>query len=119
MLVHGCRFVAELAYQQFIEQSLPADEFLGPLVAKQLLYYPTVTREPFRHQGRISHLVESGKLASDIGLPPLDPALDRVMLCGSPGLLADMALYLNRNGFQEGSNAVMGTYVLEKAFVEK
>jgi ferredoxin--NADP+ reductase len=119
VLVHGCRFVAELAYGQFIEQNLPADEFLGPLVAKQLIYYPTVTREPFRHQGRISHLVESGKLALDIGLPPLDPVLDRVMLCGSPGLLTDMTPYLDRNGFQEGSNAVMGTYVIEKAFVEK
>jgi ferredoxin--NADP+ reductase len=119
VLVHGCRFVAELAYGQFIEQSLPADEFLGPLVAKQLIYYPTVTREPFRNQGRISNLVESGKLASDTGLPPLDPAVDRVMLCGGPGLLAEMTLHLDRNGFQEGSNAVMGTYVIEKAFVEK
>jgi ferredoxin/flavodoxin---NADP+ reductase len=119
VLVHGCRFVSELAYGQFIEQNLPADEFLGPLVAKQLIYYPTVTREPFRHQGRISHLVASGKLALDTGLRPLDPVLDRVMLCGSPGLLTDMTLYLDRNGFQEGSNAVMGTYVIEKAFVEK
>jgi ferredoxin--NADP+ reductase len=119
VLVHGCRFVAELAYGGMIEETLPEDEFLGPMIANRLIYYPTVTREPFRHQGRISHLVESGKLASDVGLPPLDPALDRVMLCGSPGLLADMTLYLDRNGFQEGSNAKMGAYVIEKAFVEK
>ncbi|MDR3531364.1 MAG: ferredoxin--NADP reductase [Rhodopila sp.] len=118
VLVHGCRFVGELAYGAMIEQ-LPADAFLGPLVANQLIYYPTVTREPFRNQGRISTLVESGKLASDVGLPPLDPASDRVMLCGSPGLLADMTRYLDRNGFQEGSNAAMGAYVIEKAFVEK
>ncbi len=119
VLVHGCRFVAELAYGEMIEQTLPTDEFLGPLVADRLIYYPTVTREPFRNQGRISTLVESGKLTSDAGLAPLDPALDRVMLCGSPGLLADMTRYLDRNGFHEGSNAAPGAYVIEKAFVEK
>lgn len=119
VLVHGCRFVAELAYSQMIEETLPNDEFLGPLVARQLIYYPTVTRETFRNQGRISHLVETGKLAADVGLAPLDPALDRVMLCGSPGLLADMTLYLDQHGFTEGSNAAMGAYVIEKAFVEK
>jgi ferredoxin--NADP+ reductase len=119
VLVHGCRFVAELAYGTMIEETLPADEFLGPMVAGRLIYYPTVTREPFRNQGRISTLVENGKLASDVGLPALDPALDRVMLCGSPGLLADMTAYLDRSGFTEGSNAAMGAYVIEKAFVEK
>jgi ferredoxin--NADP+ reductase len=64
-------------------------------------------------------LVESGKLAADSGLPPMDPALDRVMLCGSPGLLTEMTRYLDRNGFKEGSNAMMGAYVIEKAFVAK
>jgi ferredoxin/flavodoxin---NADP+ reductase len=119
VLVHGCRFVAELAYSEMIERTLPADEFLGPMLANRLIYYPTVTREPFRNQGRISTLIENGKLASDVGLPPIDPALDRVMLCGSPGLLGDMGRYLERNGFAEGSNAAMGAYVIEKAFVEK
>ena len=78
-----------------------------------------MTREAFCNQGRISHLMKSGKLPSDIGLPSLDPALDRVMLCGSSDLLADMTTYLDHNGFQEGSNATMGAYVVEKAFVEK
>lgn len=118
MLVHGCRFTSELAYSEMIE-ALPEDEFLGPLVSNQLIYYPTVTREPFRNRGRISALIESGQLTSDIGLPPLDAALDRVMLCGSPGLLADMTAYLQRSGFAEGSNATMGGFVIEKAFVEK
>jgi ferredoxin/flavodoxin---NADP+ reductase len=118
VLVHGCRSVAELAYSATIEQ-LPTDEFLGSLAANQLLYYPTVTREPFRNQGRISTLIESGQLATDLGLPPLDAASDRVMLCGSPGLLRDMTLYLDRSGFQEGSSAAMGAYVIEKAFIDK
>jgi ferredoxin/flavodoxin---NADP+ reductase len=119
VLVHGCRLVAELAYRGVIEQIMPTDEFLGPSVTSQLIYYPTVTREPFRNQGRISHLIESGQLASDVGLPPLDPALDRVMVCGSPSLLADVTTYLDHNGFQEGSNTTLGAYVTEKAFFEK
>jgi ferredoxin--NADP+ reductase len=119
VLVHGCRFVRELAYSEMIEHDLPADEFLGPMLADRFTYYPTVTREPFRNQGRISNLLETGKLTTDIGLPALDAAHDRVMLCGSPGLLADMTTYLEHHGFPEGSNATMGAYVIEKAFAEK
>ena len=84
-----------------------------------LLYYPTVTREPFRNQGRITTGLETGKLTSDLGLPALDPAGDRVMLCGSPDFLADMVRLLDGRGFLEGSSSTRGHYVIEKAFVEK
>ena len=47
------------------------DEFLGPLLTEKLLYYPTVTREPFRNRGRITDLITSEQLFNDIGLPPL------------------------------------------------
>ncbi|WP_234193475.1 ferredoxin--NADP reductase [Pseudacidovorax sp. NFM-22] len=119
ILVHGVREVAELAYHDTITQDLPHHEFLGEMVSEQLLYYPTVTREPFRNQGRITDLITSNKLTDDLGLPPLNPAEDRVMLCGSPMLLADMKLILEQRAFHEGNTTTPGDYVVERAFVEK
>ncbi|MBK5959783.1 ferredoxin--NADP(+) reductase [Rhodoplanes elegans] len=119
VLVHGVRTVAELAYREKIEEELPQDEFLGEMISQQLIYYPTVTREEFRNRGRITHLITTGKLFSDIGLPGLDPVRDRVMMCGSPALLADMTPILEGMGFVEGNTGEPGDYVIEKAFAEK
>ena len=119
VLVHGCRFVAELGYGQELVTGLQESEFLGEIVREKLLYYPTVTREPFQHRGRITHLLETDALTSDLGLPPLGPDADRVMLCGSPAFLADMVGLLERTGFDEGSSSEPAQYVIEKAFVEK
>ncbi|HET6160358.1 MAG TPA: ferredoxin--NADP reductase [Dongiaceae bacterium] len=119
ILVHGCRRVAELAYTETITEQLPNDPFLGEFVKQQLIYYPTVTREPFRHNGRITALIQSGKLFEDIGLPPLDAANDRVMLCGSPHMLADLETVLAERDFKEGNHSVPGHFVIEKAFVER
>jgi ferredoxin--NADP+ reductase len=119
VLLHGVREVKELAYQDYIERELPADELLGEMVAPKLVYYPTVTREPFRNQGRVTDLIRSGKLFSDLGLPAFDPAQDRVMLCGSPEMLAETKALLEGMGFDEGANSRPGHYVIEKAFVEK
>lgn len=120
ILVHGVRWVSELAYSDFIQNELPANEYFGDLVKEKLIYYPTVTREPFRNQGRITHLIESGKLFDDIGLPPLDPEHDRAMLCGSPHMLADISALLNARGFVVSPGVgEPGDYVVERAFVEK
>jgi ferredoxin--NADP+ reductase len=119
IVVHGVRTAAELAYRTLLEQELPADEVLGDYVRDKLIYYPTVTREPFRHQGRISDLIKSGALFSDLELRPFDATRDRVMLCGSPGLLAELPPYLEDLGFAEGNTGEPGDYVIEKAFVEK
>ncbi len=119
VLVHGVRQVNELAYHDFITQELPKHEFLGEMVAKQLKYYPTVTREPFRNQGRINDLIENGKLFTDLGVPPLDPLVDRVMLCGSPEMLASLKAILERRDFEEGNTTKPGDFVIERAFVEK
>ncbi|MCK8784573.1 ferredoxin--NADP reductase [Roseomonas sp. NAR14] len=119
VVVHGVREVAELAYQDYITRELPAHELLGELVADKLLYYPTVTREAFRNQGRVTDLIENGRLFADLGLPPISPEADRVMLCGSPAMLTDVTRLLEARGFAEGSHAEPGHYVIEKAFVEK
>ncbi len=119
VLVHGCRHVAELKFGEALVQSLHDNELLRELVAAKLRYYPTATREPFLHNGRITELLDTGKLTTDLGLPPLGPEHDRVMLCGSPAFLADMVGLLERRGFSEGSANRPGSYVIEKAFVEK
>jgi ferredoxin--NADP+ reductase len=120
VLVHGVRQVDELAYAQFIEQQLPAHEFLGEVLRDKLVYYPTVTREAFRNQGRLTELLASGKLGADIGLPPLDPATDRAMICGSSAMLQDCCRLLDARGFQiSPRQGELGDYVIERAFVEK
>ncbi len=119
VLTHTCRTVGELAYQNLITETLPENEFFGEGVREKLVYYPTVTREPFRTQGRITDLIRSGKLFDDIGAKPLDIESDRVMICGSPEMLADTVNLLEERGFTEGSSGQPGHYVVEKAFVER
>jgi ferredoxin--NADP+ reductase len=113
------RRVSDLGYRGFIEEELPRHELVGEQARGQLLYYPTVTREPFRNQGRLTTLIEDGKLGADLGLPDLDPAHDRVMICGGPGMLRDLVAILERRGFAEGNSDGRGQYVIERAFVEK
>jgi ferredoxin--NADP+ reductase len=118
VIVHGCRWAAELAYSDWLANVLPNDEFVGESVREQLTYYPTVTREPFRHNGRISLLMTTGKLFEDIGLSPMDVESDRFMLCGSPHMLTDLRTILRDRGFVEGNHGAPGDYVIEKAFAE-
>ena len=118
IVTHTVREVADLNYRQLLEHDLVSDELLGEMIAPKLIYYPTVTREPFRTRGRITDLIQSGQLFADIGLPPLDPAVDRLMLCGGPSVLADLKALLLARGYEEGSVANPGDFVLERAFVE-
>jgi ferredoxin--NADP+ reductase len=119
VFVHGCRSVADLAYTNQVLATLRADEHMGELVAEKLLYLPTVTREAFATTGRISTLLRSGQLAEAVGLPPIDVARDRMMLCGSPAMLTEVTGLLIERGFAEGSHSSPGQFVVEKAFVEK
>ena len=120
VLVHGVRVVSEFAYSDYITDELPNNEFIGDVVREKLIYYPTATREPFKYQGRLTDLIESGKLTSDIGLPPLDPSRDRAMICGSPAMLKDTCALLDARGFViSPGQGEPGDYVIERAFVEK
>jgi ferredoxin--NADP+ reductase len=119
ILTHTCRRVAELAYGEMIRDVLPNNEFFGESVREKLVYYPTVTREPFQNGGRITDLMRSGKLFQDVGLPPATKETDRFMLCGSPEMLTETCDILEEWGYEEGSHTQPGHYVIEKAFVER
>lgn len=119
ILVHGCREVKELAYDNFISQELPKNEFFGELVTHQLKYYPAVTREIFRHHGRVTTLFEAGEVAREFGLPPPNRDEDRVMICGSPEMLRDTRAILKGWGWSEGNMGEPGHFVIERAFVDK
>ena len=119
ILVHGTRQVAELAFSGRIEHDLPEDEYFGEMVRQKLTYYPTVTREPFRHQGRITELITSNRVFEDVGTAPFRTETDRMMLCGSPDMLRDMRAILDTSGFVEGNHGNPGHFVIEKAFVER
>ncbi|HMJ15133.1 MAG TPA: ferredoxin--NADP reductase [Polyangiaceae bacterium] len=119
IVAHGVRYASELGYSDYIRKELPNHEYIGEQVREKLRYYPTVTRELYGNQGRITHLMESGKLFSDLGLPDLNPEHDRVMVCGSPAMLDDTVKLLESRGFEEGSSHNQAHFAIERAFVEK
>tara|TARA_B110000503_G_C7052085_1_gene372793 strand:+ start:59 stop:832 length:774 start_codon:yes stop_codon:yes gene_type:complete len=119
VLAHGVRYVSELAYTDYIQHELIEHEYLGDLVKQKLKYYPLVTREPFRNNGRITDMMTCGKLFLDLDLPFPNKKDDRFMLCGSPGMLKDMGAILDARGFSETRSGHMGEYVIERAFVDK
>jgi ferredoxin--NADP+ reductase len=105
--------------QVVLVHGVPKHEFLGEMVTSQLRYYPTVTRETYKNMGRITELVDTGKLTTDLGLPALDAAADRVMICGSPAMLRDLKHMLESRGFKEGNTSTPGDFVIERAFAEQ
>ena len=120
VLVHGVRWVRESAVVKHLIEDLRKHEFLGELVSQKLHYYPTITREPHPNYGRLTTLIQSGKLSEDLGLPALDAKEDRVMVCGSPGMLSDTRALLDARGFAISPHiGEPGDYVIERAFVEK
>ena len=120
VLLHGVRLVSELAYREFLTQTLPNDELLGELVKPALRYVPTVTREPFERQGRVTELLNDDRANDVFGGRPLNPSGDRVMICGGPAMLADLRAILDQRGFVASpQTGVPGDYVFERAFVER
>ncbi len=120
VLVHGVRERRDLAYEEYLTQELPNDEFLGEMVRKQFIYYPTVTREPFRNRGRLTDLIESGQMFRDLEQGELDPQFDRAMICGSTQMLKDLSAILTARGFVASPHiGEPGDFVIERAFVDK
>lgn len=117
VVTHTCREVAELTYGREIVESLREDPLIGEMVGDRLRYYPTTTREASAKMGRITTLIESGEIFRDLGLPPLDPAVDRAMVCGSLAFNLDIKALLEKAGLREGANSEPREFVVEKAFV--
>ncbi|MBP5857359.1 ferredoxin--NADP reductase [Marivibrio halodurans] len=119
ILTHTCRTSAELRYGEELVAALRDDPLVGEMVDGHLIHYTSVTREPdFPRRGRITELVDSGKLAADLGLPPIGPEEDRAMICGSMAMLADVKAMCIAHGLEEGANNRPGQFVVEKAFAE-
>ena len=120
VLTHGVRGAEDLAYRDYITRELPHHEYLGEVIGRKLHYYPAVSRAEFATRGRLTDLLDSGRIAADLGLPPLDPAHDRAMICGGPQMLADFRRILDARGFVAAPRiGTQGQYVFERAFVEK
>ena len=117
IITHTCRDVAELTYGRDLVEALPDDPLIGEMMVGKLRYYPTTTREQSLKMGRITTLIESGELFADLGVPPLDPASDRAMVCGSLAFNLDMKAILESAGLREGANSEPAEFVIEKAFV--
>lgn len=125
VLAHGVRSAGDLAYRDYILNELPRHEFLGEQIAAKLKYYPAATREDFvfdghARRGRLTELLDCGRMQEQLGLEPLDGEHDRAMICGSPQMLADFRAILDARGFSAAPRiGVPGQYVFERAFVEK
>jgi ferredoxin/flavodoxin---NADP+ reductase len=119
ILTHTVRNKNELVCGEKALEDLKANEYIGELAAEKLIYYPTVTREPFQNEGRITDLIRSGKVFADLGLEPLSTADDRVMICGNPHMTAELTKYMEDQGFEMGANNRPGTFVIEKAFAQR
>ncbi|MGP9804671.1 ferredoxin--NADP reductase [Paracoccus sp. NSM] len=121
IMMHTCRTADELNYGRELVENLRHDplltEIYGEGFAERLLYYPTTTREESPLMGRITDNLTSGKVLADLGLPPINPAEDRAMICGSLAFNVDVKAVLEGFGMNEGANSDPREFVVEKAFV--
>ncbi len=116
VLTHTCRTHDELTYTRDLVDAIKDDPLVGEMARDQLIYFSSVTREDGAHVGRITDLINNGGLFRALDREPLDPKHDRAMVCGSMAMLDDLKALLEARGFEEGSNARPGDFVVEKAF---
>ncbi|WP_290739488.1 ferredoxin--NADP reductase [Amaricoccus sp.] len=117
VLTHTCRQVGELAFGHDLVRRISEHEFLPEVVGDKLVHIATTTREQSPAMGRMTDWIRDGRLAAATGAP-LDPATDRVMICGSMAMLQEHKAICEELGFIEGSNSEPGQFVIEKAFVD-
>ena len=86
-LTQTCRYKKDLQYAIARVQDAKECPLVGEEATKKLRLYSSVTREPHEYEGRITNLIDNGKLFTDLGIPGLNPETDRVMICGSLEML--------------------------------
>ncbi|MGB3502761.1 MAG: ferredoxin--NADP reductase [Mesorhizobium sp.] len=116
-LTNTCRDVDDLRYGDELFSAATADPLIGEIAGGRLVYYASTTRQESRRQGRITTLIENGKLFADLGIPPLNAETDRVMICGSMHMIRDVKELIEQAGLKEGSNSAPADFVIERAFV--
>jgi ferredoxin--NADP+ reductase len=116
ILTHTCRAAPELAYGAEIVAATLADPLVGQEAVKKLRHVTSLTRGSHTLEGRITNLIENGALFGHLGAPGLDPARDRIMICGSSAVLHDMKAVAEARGFIEGANSEPASFVIERAF---
>jgi len=122
IVTHTCREAGELEYSQRLVDDLINDPLVGEMVVREdgssrLKLITSLTREDHPLKGRITTLIETGKLFDVAGTSPLDPTTDRVMICGSKAMIDDTAALVETFGLKEGSNSQPAEFVVEKSFV--
>jgi ferredoxin--NADP+ reductase len=119
ILTHTCRLARELEYGHEVVAATKSDPLVGDLAATKLRHVTTLTREPYPLHGRITTLIADGALFHALGASAFDPATDRIMICGAAPVLNDMKALALGAGFTEGANHAPGSFVVERAYVER
>ena len=117
ILTHTCRTIGELQYGFDCVAATRDDPLVGKEATLRLKHFASTTRETSPHNGRITNLIESGEFFAALGIPTFDVEHDRIMMCGSTGMIKDIREMLEQKGFNEGSNHQLGNFVVERAFV--
>lgn len=115
-LTQTCRLLPDLKYATDRVAEALECPLVGDEASQKLRFYGSVTREPHTHTGRITTLIENGKLFDDLGIPAFDPATDRVMICGSLEMVNDTRALLEGLGFKKGPGPRNSDHVWERAF---
>lgn len=117
IVVQTCRDVAELTYITELVANLMEDPLVGEIAAGRLRLHTTTTRQVFERMGRVTDLMRSGKLFADLGVPSMNPEMDRAMICGSMAMINETKSILEGFGLVEGANNAPASFVVERAFV--
>ena len=98
------------------EELAAYEGFLNKSKAK---FIPTITQgDSYPHYDkRITDLLEAGKLGMRVGR--LDKSATKVMICGNLDFNVEVANYFLNLDWEEGNSKTAGSFVQEKAFVER
>lgn len=116
ILTHTVQKQDELVYREDLEWFNVQNE---NITNRNFAYFTTLTKDEWRNQGRITKWIAEDKLWPEVYTDKFDAKHDRMMICGSQGLNADLMKWLETTGAKEGSTSKPAEFVVEKAFVQR